>query len=275
MPAPRLHARPAAAADHPHFARLFPELGVDDPIPPPDRWAEVYAPDILFFEDRGEVAAYAHFQVLQGVGYVRNVVVDPRRRGQGLGRAVMDEIAARLRAAGCQRWCLNVKPTNEPAIRLYRAVGMETEYRSTALRFGWDLLARLPRPARAVTARPAGPAEDAVLEAAFRLPAGQVAAARARPGLVLLRLVDPAAPDDARVGFASYDPKFPGAFPFRVADPTLAAPLLEAIRPHELPGTPHMQLVVEDDDALAQLLTDAGATVRLTALHMAGAVPPA
>jgi len=277
MPTPALATlptRPAEPADYPHFARLFPELGVDDPIPPPDRWAEVFAPQILFFEHGGEVIAYTYFQVLQGVGYVRHVVVDPRRRGQGVGRAVMDAIAARFRAAGCSRWCLNVKPTNEPAIRLYRAVGMAPEYTSTAFRFGWDLLDRLPRGDRAVIARPVAPAEDAALEAAFHLPAGQIASARARPDVVLLRLADPAAPEDARVGFASYDPKFPGAFPFRVGHPTLAAPLLEAIRRHELPGAPHMQLVVENDDALAELLVQAGATVRLRALHMAGDLPP-
>jgi hypothetical protein len=88
------------------------------------------------------------------------------------------------------------------------------------------------------------------------------------------RLVDPSAPADAGVGFAAYDPHFPGAFPFRVARATLAAPLLAAIRPYERPGAQYMQLVSEDE-GLTAVLRAAGAIVRLTALHMAGALPAA
>jgi GNAT superfamily N-acetyltransferase len=267
---PRLSARGAVAADYPHFARLFPELGVDDPIPPPDRWTSIYVPETVIFEDGGAVVAYAHAQALRGVGYVRQVVVDPARRGQGLGRAVMQEVAARLTAAGCSRWRLNVKPDNEPAVRLYRSVGLAPAYTGVALRFGWDMLARLPRGDRAVVARPVGPDDDAPIEAAFGLVGGLIASIRARGTSVLLRLVDAAATDGAPLGFASYDPQFPGAFPFRVGHPTLAAPLLDAIRPHELPGAPHMQVVVEDDEPLALVLIEAGATVRLRMLHMMG-----
>lgn len=269
----RLNARQATLADHPHYVRLFPGLGVDDPVPPADRWAQSMAPAILMFADEaGAVVGYAYVQVLEGVGYVRHVVVDPDRRGAGLGRVIMDAIAARLRTAGCARWCLNVRPENAPAVRLYRAVGMAPQYTMTAFRCGRDVVDRLPHSSRVVTGRRAEPAEDAAIEAAFAMPAGQIAEARKRPELVLLRLVDPSAPDDAGVGFAAYDPHFPGAFPFRVADPTLAASLLAAIRPHELPDTPHMQLVSEDD-ALSELLRAAGAIVRLTALHMAGELP--
>ena len=268
-----LIARPATAADLDHFARLFPDLGVDDPLPTRERWERSLAPDTMFFEEGGAVVAYAYVQTLQAVGYVRHLVVDPAHRGRGVGRAVMDAVAARLRAAGCSRWCLNVKPDNAPALRLYRSAGMEVAYESTAFRFGWDLVERLPRGGRAVIARAAEPGEDTAVEDAFGLPAGQLAAARARSGLVLLRLVDPAAPGDARVGIASFDPGFPGAFPFRVAASALAAPLLEALRPYARPEPPYMQVVIEDDTALTHALIDAGATVQLSALHLRGGIP--
>jgi GNAT superfamily N-acetyltransferase len=268
----RITARPATPADHPHFARLFLELGVDDPVVPADRWAETMAPATTIFEDGAGVVGYAYVQVLQGVGYVRHVVVDPDRRGAGLGRGIMAAVAAQLRAAGCPRWCLNVKPDNEPAVRLYRAMGMVPQYTATAFRFTWDLLDRLPRLDRVVESRIVESSEDAAIEAAFAMPAGQIADARKRPDLVLLRLVDPSLPADARIGFAAYDPRFPGAFPFRVAEPRLAAALLAAIRPHEPPDTPYMQIVSEDE-ALTEVLLTAGAQVRLVISHMAGAVP--
>lgn len=70
-----------------------------------------------------------------------------------------------------------------------------------------------------------------------------------------------------------FDPDFPGAFPFRVAAPTLARPLLEALRPHARPGVDAVGLVVEDDDALAALLVAAGATVRARMVQYEGPLP--
>ena len=93
----RFTARPATTTDHSHYARLFLELGVDDPVMPVERWVTTMAPAMLVLEDGdGAVVGYAYVQVLQGVGYVRHVVVDPGRRGQGLGRVLMGEIAGRL-----------------------------------------------------------------------------------------------------------------------------------------------------------------------------------
>ncbi len=265
--------RPATPADHVHYARLFPDLATGDPVLPPDRWLDTIAPGTLIAEDgHGSVIGYAYLQILQGNCYVRHVAIEPDRRGQGRGRMLMDAIAARLRAVDCTRWCLNVKPENEAAVRLYRAIGMTNRHTMTAFRLDWDLAARLPCGDRSVIASLVAPADDAAIEAAFAMPAGQIAEARKRPDLVLLRLVDPAGPDDAGLGFAVYDPLFPGAFPFRVAAATLAPPLLAAIRAHERPDTPYIQLVSEDADLTAALLA-IGATVRLSAWHMAGDVP--
>ncbi|WP_437641921.1 GNAT family N-acetyltransferase [Sorangium sp. So ce854] len=269
----RLVARPAAAADYEHFARLFVELDVGNPVLPRDRWEGALARDTLIFERDGEVVAYAYVQPLRGVGYVRHVVVAPSHRGRGVGGGVMRAVAAHLRGRGCTRWCLNVKPDNTAAVRLYRSLGMEHAYVLTTFRLAWDAVARLPRPFHRVAARPAQPSDDVALEAAFAMPSGQIAEARGRGGLVLLCLVDPAAEAAAPLGFASFDPLLPGAFPFRVAAPELAAPLLDAIRPHA-PRAPEALLVtVEDDDTLVALLRDAGATVQLVGAHFRGEIP--
>lgn len=265
-----LTSRKAVPADYDVFARLVVELATGDPVPEAARWQAMLMPGTLFFEEAGQVVAYAWATPLDEVGYVRHVVVDPAHRGRGHGRVVMDELAAVLRRAGCTRWALNVKPDNLPAIRLYQSVGMREVYLSTALRLAWSAVDALPRPARAVTGRPADPSEDAGLEAAFRMPKGTLGASRGQLGRVILRLVDPAAPDDARVGVASFDPEFPGAFPFKVADPTLARPLFEAMRPHALPKYAHVGIVAEDDGALVRLLIERGAEVRLEIVHYEG-----
>lgn len=265
--------RTATAADHPAFARLFLELATGDPIPTPEVYARDIAPQTWLFEQDGALAGYLWFQRLDGVGYVRHVVVDPALRGRGLGREMMLAVAADLRAAGCARWCLNVKPDNVPAIGLYEALGMRETYRSAALRFPWTLVDDLPPPDRSLGTCPIDPADDAALEAAFHLPSGQIAAARARPRIVLQRLHDPAAPDQRALGFASFDPDFPGAFPFRVAAPAYAQPLLAGLRARA--EKPDMGIVAEADPRLVDLLVGHGAVVRLVILHLEGDIPSA
>lgn len=265
-----LVARDATPSDYDHFVRLFPELLVDDPIAPRDRWERVLMPETVFFEADGAIAGYIYLQILSGAGYVRHVIVDPSMRGRGVGRQMMDAIASRLRAAGADRWCLNVKPENTPAVKLYERVGMRVLYPFHAFRFPWELVDRLPRGDREVIGRAVEPDEDARVEAAFKLPPGQVTAARKKGGIVLMRLVDPAHPDDVSLGFASFDPEFPGSFPFRVGHPTLAVELLEALCPHARPELDFMQCVVEDDLPLAQMLLAAGASLRMSAVHMEG-----
>ncbi|MBA3549861.1 MAG: GNAT family N-acetyltransferase [Nannocystis sp.] len=264
-----MHARPARPTDYPDFVRLFPELGVDDPVPELAAWSANQARTTLVHEHDGEVIAYTYFQVLHELAYVRNVVVDPGFRGQGRGYEVMRALASHLRGLGCRRWCLNVELGNEPALRLYRGLGMHTVYPAAALRFEWDLVDRLPDADMALETCPIDPAEDDAIEAAFALPAGQLAELRARPAQLLLRLRDPADPADLGLGFAAFAPHFPVAFPFRVARPALAGPLLRALRAHALPGN-IMNLAVEDDQPLTARLLTAGARLRMELLFLRG-----
>lgn len=122
-----VRAVPARREHHAELARLFPELGVDDPVPELERWWAEMASDALFLEAEGKALAYGWAQAPSSLGYVRHVIVDPARRGEGLGRRLMHELAARLRARGCGRWQLNVLVDNAPAIALYRRFGFEVE----------------------------------------------------------------------------------------------------------------------------------------------------
>lgn len=256
------------------FARLFPELDTGDPLPTEEWWRTEIAPQTWLFEQDGEVAGYLYFQTLAGAGYVRHVVVAPGLRGRGVGRAMMAALAARLQERGCLRWCLNVKPGNTPAVRLYQAVGMRRAYSSASVRFTWGLVDRL-RPVEGVSVVGIDAAEDAAIQAAFGLPPGQLAAARENPGARLVRLHDPARPERVDLGFAAFYPGFPGAFPFRVVDPSLAAPLLAGLRPLARPEVEAMGVVAESDPGLVALLTDAGGKVVLDFDHYEGAVAAA
>src|SRR5689334_10247772 len=241
--------RPATTDDYPLYKKLFAELGVDDPIPPHERWALEMAPTIRILEAGGQPVAYVLWVKLEGMGYVRHVVVDPAWRQRGVGAALMKATAEEIVREGCSRWCLNVKIDNTAAIRLYERCGFRVAFSSTSLVLGWAKVADLPREARFVMARPIDPAEDAALEVAFEKPAGRLRQLRAMSGMVLLRLFDPANEDEVKLGIAAFDPAFPGSPLFAVARPTLASPLLSALRSHARPADKKLHLLIESDPA--------------------------
>ncbi|MEZ4383597.1 MAG: GNAT family N-acetyltransferase [Nannocystaceae bacterium] len=265
-----VHLRDAALGDHGTVVRLFPDLLSGDAPPALERWRERYMPTSRIVEVDGVAAGYLYYEVLDGVGYIRNVVVDPGLRGRGLGRALVTDAGALMRGRGCARWQLNVRPENTPAIELYRSVGLEVVFASVALRLAWELVDRLPSATRPLEVVAAGSDELARIAAAFDLPPGQLEQLAAVPKVHVRRLRDRDDPGALDLGVAAFDVGFPGCFPFRVARPGDVGALLRGLRPlaeHDLVG-----VVVEGDDALAELLIDAGAAVKLRFVHMRGPI---
>lgn len=260
-----MELRAATAGDYPAFAALFPELGVPDPLPSASAWADDLAPRTVLATVDGEVVGYCYFQVLADSGYVRHLVVSPRARRAGVGRALLLEVVRRLSAAGCGRWCLNVKPDNEPALRLYQSLGMTPQRTSTQLELQWADVERLAAPPVDVSL---DPDRDGRAEDRFGLPRGQAREARA-----LRRTVITLAAADQIVGFCAFDPRFPGAFPFRVATPDHAGALLRAMRPHALPEHSYVRVVVDDGPVVRAALVDVGARALFEILHLAGPLP--
>jgi ribosomal protein S18 acetylase RimI-like enzyme len=258
--------RPARADDYASVAALFPELRVNDPVPERGRWVADLMRDTLVYERAGAVIGYVSFYQLSAIGHVFNLVVAPGVRRGGVGSELMGAAADRLRGAGVEEWHLNVKVDNQPAIRLYERFGMTVEHRSTAVAIAWADADRIPGDA-SLAALPIDPAEDDDIERALDLAAGRIAMQRSRARRVLVQLRDA---ECAPVGFAAFDPRFPGAYPFRVTRPAYAGTLLAALRPHARPGDLAVQLVVENDAALARELVVAGATVKLEMLHYSG-----
>lgn len=258
--------RPARTTDYDAFARLYRDLGLAQAAPARERWMAELLPGTLIDDRDGQVDGYVQFHTLGRVGYVRQLVVAPPVRGRRRGAELMLHAAAALRAAGVREWHLNVTTENLPAIRLYEQLGLRAEHRSSAVRFPWSRLAELPC-ARA-TALPVSPIEDDEIERTLGLIAGQIAMARRRPNHVLRQL---RADDCAAVGFAALDPELPAARIFRVSAPAHAGTLLAALRPHVT--NEEIALVIDDDDALTDLLVTHSAIVKLRLLHYSGTLP--
>ncbi len=256
--------RRALESDYAAFAALFPELKVNDAVPGRNLWEAEIAPFAWVAAAGDDVVGYCYCQEYDDTGYVRNLVVAARARRRGAGRALMQTTAAHLRQQGRQLWCLNVRADNEAALALYERMGLRVQYASVSLRLPWPALEAIPDGQAVVRRLP--PARDAALESRFRMPRGQLAFARGLDRLLFEAVVASEEP----AGLAVFDPKFPGAFPFRVVDLGALAPLLRTIRSHARPDDPFVRLVAEDDPRLVELLVGAGAEVLDEMLHLQG-----
>jgi ribosomal-protein-alanine N-acetyltransferase len=73
---------------------------------------------------RGDVVAgYGVLSVAAGEAHILNICVDPEFRSRGYGDKLLDEMLFRARAASVRQVFLEVRPSNERAIALYRKKG--------------------------------------------------------------------------------------------------------------------------------------------------------
>ncbi|WP_241758702.1 GNAT family N-acetyltransferase [Pyxidicoccus parkwayensis] len=185
---PRWVLRPARPEDYALFVRLFAELGVDDPPPPASVWEVESLPLTVIAEGPEGVAGYAATEPLGELGYVGQLVVAPSARRQGLGRWMMERLAERLRARGCQRWALNVKRDNTPALRLYASVGLRPARQAANLKLTRAQVAALPAAPPGLRVVPMSAEEAEALTAAWGLMPGKLARYATKASHRLLRL---------------------------------------------------------------------------------------
>lgn len=265
-----LNVRPAVPADYPDFVRLFPELTAEHAPPSEPRWVQEIVPTTLVAEQGGAVVGYLYGQPLAAVAYVRHVVVAPGARGRGVGKALLGAAGAGFRRRGLARWCLNVRPDNVSALRLYASVGMAPVFETRFLYFDdWARIDALPPGPPGVVAGPCTPEEDARVESETGLIAGTLTDVRTRPARTARVLRD----GDRFVGAAILDPDVPGVSPFQLETPALAGALLRALRPFRRLDLAHVEVRAEANPPLAALLESAGATERLRTLRYEGEIP--
>lgn len=252
-----MNVRAATPEDYPHFARLFPELGVLEGVPTEEEWARLHRESVIAELD-GEVAGYGLYRAFAEVGHVVHVVTAPGFRRRGVGKALMEAMRERIAQAGSPEWLLNVKPDNAGAIRLYESFGMTPRHRSVQLQINWKDVERLP-----YAELPPAETDDATIEKTFGLVKGVLGNLRSR-GYVLVAF------GQGPQAFAAFDSHMPGSHPFRVTEVVYARPLLEALKPYARHD--FIRVLVENRPDLANALRAAGATVTLEILQMRGPI---
>lgn len=98
---------------------------------------------ILVAEDRDSVAGYAYaaaggsdFMALRGpAAMLYDLIVDPDRRGRGIGGRLLEAVATSFRSRGAPRIILSTAARNEAAQRLFASAG----YRCTMIEMTREL----------------------------------------------------------------------------------------------------------------------------------------
>ena len=268
---PRL--RPARAEDHPHFVRLFAELGIEDPPPSTELWEAGLMGRSFFADGPGRPMAYATIDVLGQTGYVVNLVVEPEQRRRGMGRAVMDGLATWFQEQGCREWMLYVRPDNVPALALYQSLGMMAGRLETTWRVSRRQVETLPRASGRLEVRSLTEADLAPLTRTFGLIPGKLNRFAEHPETHWLRrLVDPERPEEVGGGWMWVRPREGVVRALFAATPAHARVLLEAGF-RELGDVDELR-VVTGDVVLEARLGEAGARVLLRTQEMRGPLPP-
>ena len=121
-----MRIRDAVPQDVPEFARLERECFTTP-------WTEEIIRSqlsgegklMLVAEEDGRFAGYMGLQYVLDEGYISNVCTAPEFRRRGVASALIDETVTRAAALGLSFLSLEVRRSNEPAIRLYEAWGFQ------------------------------------------------------------------------------------------------------------------------------------------------------
>ena len=111
--------------------RHIPQLAALETICFSDPWPETaFLPELqnelsvwLVAEHDGKVAGYIGSQIVPDEADMMNLAVAPEFRRQGLGRKLALALFDALRAHSVVSLTLEVRDSNEPAIRLYESLG--------------------------------------------------------------------------------------------------------------------------------------------------------
>ena len=80
--------------------------------------------ELIVMTDGDErVIGYAVLWCILDQGELANLAITPARRGAGLGRRLLDHVLEVARKRGVEKLFLEVRASNEAALRLYRAHG--------------------------------------------------------------------------------------------------------------------------------------------------------
>lgn len=257
--------RAARETDYADFTRLFGELAIPDPLPTAERFVASFVPAMSVATLADEVVGFVTWRRYSEIAHVMQLAVDRHVRGQRIGQRLLEHARDAARTAGCTRWYLNVKRDNTSAIKLYERCGLAFELEATVTKLEW---ARVPR-IDGVVEQLSTADEDEEIAACARVPVERLRMFRGRGTFRMITLRDGAG---ALVGFAPFDPTFPGTPMLYAARPELAPALVEAVRRHADPQFDFVRFCVEGDRPLTDALLALGGELVFEILRLSAPI---
>lgn len=139
--------RSAVIDDFEAISRLYAQLNIDDPSVIGPHYVRVFEQilereglDILVVEIDGEILGAAYLNLIPNLSrggrpyaVVENVVIAAHRRGEGLGRLLMDVTLQRAWEAGCYKAMLQTGSKTPRTHAFYRACGFADDVKTAYL----------------------------------------------------------------------------------------------------------------------------------------------
>lgn len=123
-----LHVEPAETRDAPRLAQLH-EQSFFRGWPVSDFTAflaDRATPAYIACDAKRRIAGFALIRLVADESELLTIAVDPKWRGKGVGRALMQAVFADLMMSPARKMFLEVDEQNRPAIRLYEKLGFST-----------------------------------------------------------------------------------------------------------------------------------------------------
>lgn len=76
-------------------------------------------------DQNGDLLGYFLLMAIVGEAHLLNVAVSAERQGQGLGRVLLNQAVACARGLGMESVLLEVRPSNERALKIYERYGFK------------------------------------------------------------------------------------------------------------------------------------------------------
>lgn len=123
--------RPYAPADEAAVIALWQASGLvrpqNDPKKDIARKLRVNPEWFLVAEQDGRIVGAVMAGYEGHRGWINYLAAEPSRRRTGIGRRLMEEAEKLLRAAGCPKINLQVRPDNPDVLEFYRRIGFTVE----------------------------------------------------------------------------------------------------------------------------------------------------
>lgn len=123
-----LHVEPAETQDAQRLAQLH-QQGFFRGWPVADFigfLADPTTPAYIACDARRRIAGFALIRLVADESELLTIAVDPKWRGKGVGKALLDAVFADLMMSPARKMFLEVDAENRPAIKLYEKLGFST-----------------------------------------------------------------------------------------------------------------------------------------------------